>query len=77
MNDAVVAVPEVVKIGVEPPSSCSFQVIVPLVALVSLIPTVTGPLTVAPSAGLVMDGVSGPATVTLRVAIAEDPLLGS
>ena len=49
--------PDVVKIGVVPPSSRSVQVIVP-VPPVSLMPTGTVPLTVAPSAGLVIDAVS-------------------
>ena len=53
----VEAVPDVVKIGVDPPSSRSVHAIVP-VPLLSLMPTGTVPLTVAPSAGLVIDAVS-------------------
>jgi len=72
LNDAVLAVPEVEKIGVVPPSSRRVQVIVP-VPPVSLMLTGTVPLTVAPSVGLGIDAVSGAATVTFRVAVAVRP----
>jgi hypothetical protein len=73
LNDVVVAVLEVVKIDVEPPSSRTVHVMVP-VPLLSLRLTGTVPLTIAPSAGLVMDAVSeGAVTVTLRVAVAVRP----
>src|SRR5439155_16315981 len=72
LNDAVLAVPEVEKIGVVPPSSRSVQVIVP-VPPVSLMLTGTVPLTVAPSVGLGIDALSGAATVTFRVAVAVRP----
>ena len=63
LKDAVAAVPDVVKIGVVPLSSRTVHVIVP-VPPVSLIETGTTPLTLAPSAGVVNDAVSGPATTT-------------
>jgi hypothetical protein len=63
LKDAVLAVPDVVKIGVEPPSRRSVHVMVP-VPLLSLMPTGTVPVTVASSAGDVIDAVSVPATVT-------------
>src|SRR2546421_6264083 len=70
VNDAVGPVFEVEKIGGEPPSSCSVQLIVP-VPLVSDMPTVTMPLTVAPSTGVVIDAVSfaGPGTTSVRLAL--------
>ena len=58
-NDAVVAVPEVEKTGA-PPSTDSVKLIGVPLAFVADIPTVTMPLTVAPSAGLVNDAVSVP-----------------
>src|SRR5438309_3236690 len=57
-NDAVVAGPEVEKIG-DPPSTDSVKLIGVPLALVADIPTVTMPLTVAPSPGLVNEAVSG------------------
>src|SRR5438552_2080014 len=57
VNDAVGPVFEVEKIGGEPPSSCSVQLIVP-VPLFSVSPTVTGPRTAAPSSGAVIAAVS-------------------
>ena len=54
LNEAVEVVPEVVKIGLPRSSRCSVQLMVPVKPL-SLIPTVTVPLTVEPSAGLVID----------------------
>src|SRR5207253_5328227 len=65
LNDAVVLVPDVVKIGVTPPSSRSVHVIVP-VPLLSLMPTGMDPLSVAPSAGLVIDAVSDGAAVIVK-----------
>ena len=56
-NDAVVAVPEVENTGA-PPSTDSVKLIGEPLAPVADIPTVTMPLTVAPSAGLVNDAVS-------------------
>src|SRR5438105_10875724 len=58
LNEAVGPVFEVEKIGVAPPSSRSVQLMVPM-PLLSLIPTLTVPPTVAPPAGLVIDAVSG------------------
>src|SRR6267143_285749 len=73
LNDAVLAVPEVEKIGVAPLSSRSVQLMVP-VPPVSLIPTGTVPPTVAPSVGVVIDAVSGGGeTLTLRIAVAVRP----
>ena len=56
LNDAVVAVPEIVKTWL--PSTVSVNTIGVPVAPVSDMPTVTLPLTVAPSAGLVKDATS-------------------
>src|SRR5437899_2955758 len=69
VNDAVGPVFEVEKIGGEPPSSCSVQLIVP-VPLVSDMPTVTMPLTAAPSTGVLIDAVSFamPGTTSVRLA---------
>ena len=53
LNEVVDAVPEVgPKIGVAPPSSCTVHVMVPVPPL-SLMPTLTVPVTVVPSPGLV------------------------
>src|SRR5438552_15208334 len=70
VNEAVGPVFEVEKIGVGPPSSCSVQLIVP-VPLVSDMPTVTMPLTVAPSTGVLIDAVNfaGPGTTIVRLAL--------
>src|SRR5882724_12638433 len=70
LNDAVAAVPEVVKTCV--PSTVSVKTIGVPLAPVSDIPTVTLPNTVAPSAGLVNDATSGggpPAMTTVRLAL--------
>src|SRR5256885_14872015 len=73
LNEAVGPVFEVEKIDAAPPSSRSVQLMVP-VPLLSLIPTVTVPPTVAPSVGLVIVAVSdGCCTVTRRVAVVELP----
>ena len=53
----MVALAEFVKIG-EPPSTDSVKAIGVPLALMADIPTVTVPLTVAPSAGLVNDAVN-------------------
>ena len=75
LNEAVGPAFDVVKIGVAPPSSRTVQVIVP-VPLLSLMPTVTGPLTVAPSPGLVNATVKGSwpfAMLTTRGALPVAP----
>ena len=74
LKEFVVAVPEVVKIGVGPLSSRTVHVIVP-VPPVSYITTITVLLTVSPSAGSLNAAVSGGggAIVTLRVAVAVRP----
>ena len=60
---------EVEKIGVAPPSSRSVQVIVP-VSPTSPMPIVTLPLTVAPSAGLVIVALGG-ASASWMVTVAD------
>src|SRR5881398_2221110 len=70
-NDAVVAVPEVEKTGA-PPSTDSVKLIGVPLALVADIPTVTMPLTVAPSAGLVNEACNCPGppwVTTVRLAL--------
>ena len=69
-NDAVVAAPELEKIGA-PPSTESVKLIGVPLAPFAAIPTVTMPLTVAPSAGLVNEAVSvaGPCVTTVRFAL--------
>ena len=69
LNEAVEAVPEVVKIGVVPLSRRTAHVMVP-VPPVSFMPTDTAPLTVVPSPGVVNDALKGPAMTMLRVAVA-------
>src|SRR5439155_26871969 len=75
VNEVVGPVFEVEKIGVEPPSSCSIQLIVP-VPLVSDMPTVTTPHTTAPSIGPVIDAVNVPGPGTWRVSLALPVLFG-
>ena len=72
LNEAVEAVPEVVKIGVVPLSRRTAHVMVP-VPPVSFMLTDTAPLTVAPSPGAVNDALRGPAMTMLRVAVAVCP----
>ena len=77
LNEAVPAAPDVLKIAVEPPSSRTVHVIVPI-PLVSLRLTGTVPPTVAASLGATIDAVSGPATVTWRGSeVVEVPVLVS
>src|SRR5947209_17824408 len=76
LNDAVGPVFEVEKIGVAPPSSRSVQLMVPT-PLLSLMPTVTGPLNIGSAAGRVSDALCGPATVTLTERVEDAPLLVS
>src|SRR2546429_32965 len=70
-NDAVVAVPEVVKTWA--PSTVRVNTIGVPLAPDSLMPTVTVPVTVAPSAGLVNEAVYGFDTLTTRDALPVAP----
>src|SRR5207248_1099944 len=76
VNDAVGPVFEVEKIGGEPPSSCSVQLIVPVPFSSQLVnhPLRPAVMVVSSVPGWVMKGVVGPdCTVTLRVAVAVRP----